>query len=106
MFGTSSTKVLGGELVSMVTRRRLFLAMITAHSNLLCRFLLESAAYQPAPLRGLPLARGIARARINARVSRTLLLLLCSNKLQTHTKTSGKASEGINYGCLPLKPRA
>jgi hypothetical protein len=78
MSGSSSTKVLGGELATVITRRRLRLAIVTTRSNFLCLFLLESAAYQSAPLRGFPLTLGMARARINAKTLRTLLLPYCS----------------------------
>jgi hypothetical protein len=67
MLKSSSTIVPGGEPAAGVACRRRCLARVTAHLNSRCRFLLEAAAYQPAPLRGRPLNRGMTGTKVRAK---------------------------------------
>jgi hypothetical protein len=70
MLKSSSTIVPGGEPAALVACRRRCLAKVTAQLKSRCRFLLEAAAYQPAPLRGRPLNLGMSGAKVNAKSSR------------------------------------
>jgi hypothetical protein len=87
--GISSTYVLGGKFVALASLGLFFLARTKARSNRLCRFHRESAAYHPAPMRGLPLARGMMRMRTRARTSPARLFLL----------------DSVSCECIPNPPR-
>jgi len=67
MLNSSSIIVPGGEPAVVVGCRRRCLASFTAHLNSRCRFLLEVAAYQPAPLRGHPLNHGMTGMKVEAK---------------------------------------